>query len=76
MSLDTVRSIGEIIFRVREGVGLEEGNACNGWLEHAQKEEIVNWLKTNILARLHNAYDNAVRDATGKDPRDVRKEES
>ena len=76
MSLDTVESIGEIIFRVREGVGLDDSSTCNGWLDHAPKEEIVNWLKTNILARLHNAYDNAVRDATGKDPRDVRKEES
>ena len=57
-------------------MGLDDSSTCNGWLSHAPKEEIVNWLKTNILARLHNAYDNAVRDATGKDPRDVRKEES
>lgn len=70
MSLDTVRSIGEVIFRVREGVGLDEGNPCNGWLNNAPKEEIINWLKTNILDRIQNAYDNAMRDVTGKDPRE------
>jgi len=65
MSEDPITAIDEVIFRVDEAVGKDNG-VCSGWLKRAPMDEVLNWLGNNIRARLVNARHQAIelRNAT------------
>lgn len=65
MSENPITAIDEVIFRVDEAVGNDDG-ACSGWLKRAPMDEVLNWLQNNIRQRLVNARRQAMelRNAT------------